>query len=153
LLKNISSFHQILYHIVFGTKNRRPSIVNEFSEELYKYIWGIIKNKNCVLYRINGSVDHIHILCDLHSSICLSDFVKEIKVASSMWLKNSGKFPDFNGWAEGYAAITLSVKEKNVISEYIKKQKEHHKKVGFMDEYVKLLKENGIKYDKRYIIT
>ena len=31
-------------------------------EQLYKYIWGIIKNKNCKLYRINGAEDHIHIL-------------------------------------------------------------------------------------------
>lgn len=148
----MSSFRQIFYHIVFGTKNREMSIPNENSELLYKFIWGIIRNKNCKLYRVNGSPDHVHIFCDLHPSISLESLVKDIKVASSIWMKGKIEFPQFKGWAEGYAAITVSLKEKNTIIEYIKNQKKHHRKVSFAEEHRKFLKDNGIEFDEKYLI-
>lgn len=147
----MSSYRQILYHIVFRTKNCEKSLPLDKSEELYKYIWGIIKNKNGFLYRINGMEEHIHILSDLHPSIALADYIRDIKTASSVWLKQSGNFPDFKGWAEGYAGLTYSWKDKDVIINYIKNQKEHHKNQSFEDELRGLLKEHRIEWDEKYI--
>jgi len=117
------SYRQIFYQIVFGTKNREATIAEEHCEELNKYIWGIIKNKNCKLYRINGVEDHIHIFSDLHPSISLADYVKEIKVASSIWMKECNKFPKFKGGQDKYGAFTYSIKEKDMIINYIKNQR------------------------------
>ncbi len=146
------SFRQIFYQIVFGTKNRETSITEKHCDELYKYIWGVIKNNNCKLYRINGVEDHIHIFSDLNPAISLSNYVKDIKVSSSLWMKECGKFPKFNGWQEGYGAFTYSVKEKNIIIDYIKNQKEHHKSESFYDEYKRLLIENGVVFDEKYLL-
>lgn len=143
---------QIFYQIVFGTKYRKPTINETHCNELYKYISGIIKNNNCKLYRINGIEDHIHIFSDLHPTICLSDYVKGIKVASSTWMKEGGKFPNFEGWQEGYGAFTYSLRQKAMIIDYVKKQKEHHKKETFYDEFKRLLLENGIEFDEKYLI-
>lgn len=148
----MSSFRQIFYQIIFGTKNREATIVDEHCEELYKYITGIIKNKNCKLYRINGVEDHIHILSDLHPSISLSDYVKDIKVASNLWMKESGKFPKFNGWQEGYGAFTYSIRERDMIINYIKNQKEHHRSENLYDEYKRILVENDIEFDEEYLL-
>ena len=145
------SYRQILYHIVFGTKYRRPTISEPHCEELYRYVWGVIKAKNCKLFRINGV--EVHILSDLHPSVALADFVKDIKVASSLWMKASGLFPEFEGWAEGYGAFTYSIKERDRVLNYIKKQKEHHRKITFPDEYKSLLNEHGIIYDEKYLFT
>jgi len=95
-----------LYHIVFCTYDRKNTIPKEHHEELYKYICGIIKNRNSFLYRINGMENHIHILSDLHPTVALSDFIKEIKTASNKWMKESERFPQFSSWAEGYCALT-----------------------------------------------
>ncbi len=75
----MSSFRQILYHIVFRTKYGAKTLPLAESEELYRYIWGIVKNKNGTLLRINGTEDHIHILSDLHPAVSLADYVREIK--------------------------------------------------------------------------
>jgi len=146
------SYRQIFYHIVFGTKNREATIAETHCEELYKYIWGIIKNNKCKLYRINGVEDHIHIFSDLHPSIALADYVKNIKVASSIWMKESGKFPKFKGWQNEYGAFTYSIKEKDMIINYIKNQKQHHKHESFYDEYKRLLIENRIEFDEKYLL-
>lgn len=146
----MSSYRQILYHIVFRTKDSLKTLNLENSEELYKYIWGIIKSRDGVLYRINGMEDHIHILSDLHPSIALADYVRDIKTASSIWLKASGKFQKFEGWADGYAGLTYAFSEKETVTNYIKGQREHHKTVTFEDEYRKLLLEHGVQINEKY---
>jgi REP element-mobilizing transposase RayT len=148
----MSSYRQIFYQIVFGTKYRLPVIPESHSKELYQYISGIIKNKSCKLYRINGVEDHIHIFSDLHPTICLSDYVKDIKVASSLWMKANGNFPRFEAWQEGYGAFTYSIREKDMIINCIKNQKEHHKKEIFVDEFRRLLIENVIEFDEKYLL-
>ena len=144
------AYTQILYHIVLRTKRSEPSIAQENVSSLYKYIWGIIKNKKGKLYRINGMEDHIHILSDLHSSFALADFVKSIKVATSLWMKQSPDFPAFQGWEEGYAAFTYSYKDKKVLINYIKQQQEHHQKESTQNELSRLWLENGMYPDERY---
>ena len=146
----MSSYHQILYHIVFRTKDSLKTLNLKNSEELYKYIWGIVKGKNCVLYRINGMEDHIHILSDLHPSIALADYVRDIKTASSIWIKTSGKFQNFNGWADGYAAFTYAYRDKETITNYIKNQREHHLTISFEEELRKLLIEHEIEINEKY---
>ena len=146
----MSSYRQIIYHIVFRTKDSRTTLQPTHSEELYKYIWGIIKNKKGVLYRINGMEDHIHILSDLHPTVALSDYIRDIKTASSVWLKQNGNFPEFDGWADGYAALTYALRDKDIIVNYIKNQQEHHKQFTFEEEYRKILLEHGVAIDEKY---
>ena len=125
-------------------------MIPDHSSELYAYIKGFIENKNCFLYRINGTEDHIHILCDLHPSVALADFMRDMKTSSSSWLKQSGKFPKFDGWSDGYAALTYAWRDKDMICNYIKNQQEHHKKVTFGDELRTLLKEHGVEWNERF---
>ena len=149
----MSSYRQILYHIVFRTKNGKPAITNEHKKELYAYILGIIKNKGCVLYRINGVENHIHILSDLHPSISLADYLQVIKSNSSKWMRESGKFPFFRGWASGYGGFTVSMKDKDRVVNYIINQEQHHKQFSFEEEYRKLLSEYEIEFDERYFLS
>ena len=148
----MSTYRQIFYQIVFSTKNRVPSISEEHETELHKYIWGIIKAKNCVLYRINGMPDHLHIFSDLHPAVCLSDYVKDIKLASSSWIKHKGYFPRFSGWQDGYGAFTYTPNDKARIINYIKNQKEHHKTESSFDEFKRLLIKNGIDFEEKYLL-
>ena len=148
----MSSFTQLLYHIVFSTKDRNPVMISPNREELFKYIWGILKNKNCVLYRINGVEDHVHILTHIHQSLAVADVIKDIKVASSIMIKEMGLFPGFMGWQVGYGCFTVSERGKEAVINYIKNQDAHHAKVSFQDEYRALLRDNGVEFDERYFL-
>ena len=146
----MSSYRQLLYHLVFRTKDSLPAIKQDHVNELYAYITGIVKHKNSHLYRINGVENHLHILTDLHPSIAPADFMREVKVSSSLWMKSSDLFPSFKGWAVGYGSFTCSYMDKDRLIEYIKNQKEHHKKMTFEEEYRILLFEHGITPDERF---
>ena len=147
----MSTYTQILYQIVFSTKHRQPTLAKEGREALFKYIWGILKNKKCHLYRINGVEDHIHIVTHLHPTVALAYLVKDIKLASDEHIKETGLFPDFGGWQDGYSAFTYAFSAKNDLINYVKNQEEHHKKKTFREELIELLKEHGVEFDEKYL--
>ena len=148
----MSTYTQIIYHIVFGTYKHERTMQGDRKEELYKYITGILTNKKCHLYRINGMEEHLHIVTHIHPTVALSDIVKDIKLSSSVWIKDNNIFRNFNGWQEGYGAFTYSIKEKDRLIEYVKNQHLHHLKTTFREEYIDLLKEHGIEYDEKYLL-
>ena len=148
----MASYRQILYHLTFHTQNSEKVLHHSENDELFKYIWGIMKNKNCKLFRINGIEDHIHIVCDLHPSVALADLVKDIKVASWKWIKEKNIYPEFSYWSESYGAFTLSIREKDTIIKYVMNKQEHHKKESFREEFIRFLKENGIAFDEKYLL-
>lgn len=148
----MSTYTQILYQIVFSTKERVPVMEKPRRADLFKYIWGILNKSNCHLYQINGVEDHLHILTHLHPSVALADLVKNIKIASSGFIKDKGLFKQFISWQEGYGAFTYSINEKSRLIEYVKNQEEHHKTVSFRDEFIELLKEHEVKFDEEYLL-
>jgi REP element-mobilizing transposase RayT len=113
---------------------------------------GIINNKKSKLYRIGGTENHIHLLVDIHPTFAVSDFMKELKEYSSKWLATNSHFPDFEGWAVSFAAFTYNLNDKDLIINYIKNQKVHHKTVSFEDEYHRFLIDNEIEVDERYFL-
>jgi putative transposase len=102
----MSTYTQILYQLVFTTKDRKNTMLPDGQEELYRFIWGILKNKNCHLYRINGTENHLHIVTHIHPMVAPALLIKDIKLASSDLIKNEKIFPSFNGWQDGYGAFT-----------------------------------------------
>jgi putative transposase len=146
----MSSYRQHLYHLVIRTKDSCTTINQEHVGQLYSYISGIVKNKNSHLYWINGVENHIHILTDMHASIAPADFMKELKVSTSIWMKSKGLYPLFKGWSEGYGSFTCAYRDLPVLVEYVKNQQEHHKKNTFEEEYRTLILESGLEIDDRF---
>ena len=100
---------------------------------------------------MGGTKDHIHMLTSLHSTICLADLIHDMKIGSSNWIKQENIFPQFPGWQNEYGAFTKSYSHSDSVIAYIKNQIEHHKTESFIDEFKRLLKNEGIEFDERYL--
>lgn len=107
---------------------------------------------NCVVHRIGGMPDHIHILVTLPVTLTVAQFVEKIKVSSSKRFFYSEEFPIFDGWANGYAALTYAYGDKDNVVNYIKNQKIHHKGIRFDEEYRQLISQAGIAIDEKYFL-
>ena len=147
----MATYTQILYQIVFSTKYREKVLLKNNRKRLFSYMWKIIENKKCHLYRIGGVEDHLHIITHLHPSIALANLVKDIKIASSLFIKDEKLFPDFSRWQIGYGAFTYSYEAKNNLIEYVKNQEQHHKKVTYIKELKTFLKEFNIPFEEKYL--
>lgn len=146
-----STYIESCHHIVFATKGRERVLLKERRENLFRYIWGILKNHDCHLYRINGVEDHLHILTSLHPTVALADLVKDIKVASALWIKENRAFPAFTHWQDGYGAFTVSHRDRETVIEYIKQQEEHHRTKSYLDELRELLAAHGMTLDEQHL--
>jgi len=146
----MSTYTQIIYHIIFSTKYRRPVLQKGDRDRLFAYMAGTISNKKCNCVIINGVEDHVHILTHLHPSIALADLIKDVKVASSLFIKESGICPGFENWQTGYGAFTHSWSRINTLIKYVKNQEEHHRKKSFKVELRKFLRDNDVPFDEKY---
>jgi len=147
----MSTYSQIYIQVIFAVKGRTSLIGASWEEELFKYITGIITNKDQKLLAINGMPDHIHILIGMKPACCLSDLVREVKKASNAFVKEK-KFVKYKfDWQEGYGAFSYSHSALNNVIAYIQNQKEHHKKKTFKQEYIGFLKKFEVEYDSTYL--
>ncbi len=145
------TFSQIYIQIVFAVKGRESLIQTDWENDLYKYITGIVQNKEQKMLAINGMPDHIHFLIGMRPSCCLSDLVREIKKSSNEFIKTK-QFTQFKfQWQEGYGAFSYAHSNLDQVIAYIQRQKEHHQKKTFKEEYLEFLQKFEIDYQETYL--
>lgn len=145
------SYVNLIYHIIFSTKDREPIITSAYQERLYEYIGGIIRAQGGIALAINGVADHVHILAKLRQDKALSEVIRDCKSNASGWMHNL--FPeqkDF-AWQNGYGAFTVSASQIAEVSRYIANQEKHHRKRSFRDEFIAILKANEMEFDEKYL--
>ena len=121
-------------------------------EDLFRYLWGIIKNHEGHVFRLNGVEDHVHILTSLHPTDWPGGFGEGHQDRQRQMDQGKQGVSAVDHWQEGYGAFTHSVRDKAALIEYIKNQEEHHRQVDFLDEYRKLLRDAGIEFDEKYLL-
>jgi REP element-mobilizing transposase RayT len=123
----------------------------EIDAELYPYIASIFKAMKSPALIIDGASDHLHTLFSLSRVVTIADLVEEVKTESSKWIKTKGQeFRNFH-WQNGYGAFSISQSEVATVKRYIRRQKEHHRRVTFQDEYRRFLTAYEVEYDERYV--
>jgi REP element-mobilizing transposase RayT len=144
------SYTQLLYHIVFSAKNRRPLITSEVAPHLHAYLGGAINDEGGQVLLINGMGDHIHIFARLRQDRAVSEVVRAIKANSSGWMHR--RYPELNfAWQEGYGAFSVSQSQSDNVKKYIQNQEKHHRKMTFEVEFIALLEAHRVEYKKRYV--
>ncbi|HEY2762170.1 MAG TPA: transposase [Pirellulales bacterium] len=145
------SLSNILLHIVFSTRNRRPEIGAEIEPQLFANLTATGQTLGCPIHAVGGAADHIHIACSLSRANSASKLVQELKQASSKWLKTQGsQFADFD-WQNGFAAFSISQSELDDLRGFIGGQREYHRGISFQDEYRELLTRHGIEFVERHV--
>ena len=145
------SYTNLLYHIVFSTKDRQPLITPDYEVRLYDYIGGTIRELGGISLALNGTEDHLHLLAKLRPDRALSDALRKVKANASGWMHRVfPRLEDFT-WQRGYGAFTVSQSNVREVSEYIARQKQHHQKISFRDEFIQFLIANEIEFDERYL--
>lgn len=145
------SLSNILLHLIWSTKDRHPWLELGPREKTHAFLAGAVRRMDCEAYRVGGVADHVHLAVRLSRTLSVADLVKEVKTASSKWLKEQD--PAFTGfsWQQGYGAFSVGMSQKETLLHYIDTQEEHHRTRTFQDEYRDFLKKYGIDFDERYV--
>ncbi|MCW5550888.1 MAG: IS200/IS605 family transposase [Verrucomicrobiae bacterium] len=145
-----STYLSLHYHLVFSTKNREALIAPEWRARLHEYLGGTVRGLGGFPEGIGGVADHVHLLVGLKATHCLSDFMRELKKASSTWVHEEIGLRAF-AWQEGYAAFTVSATAREGVKRYIANQEEHHRVKSFREELIEMLNKAGVEYDPKYL--
>lgn len=145
------TYTNLLYHIVFSTKERRPFIRPEFETRLYEYVGGTIRGIGGTCLEIGGIEDHIHLIVKLKPTINVSNFLEKLKPSVTSWARPI-VHPQFE-WQDGYGAFSIGESQIPGVSRYIRNQQEHHKNQTFEDEFKAMLNAAEIDFDERYLWT
>lgn len=144
------SLSKVYIHLVFSTKNRIHLLPQEHLNELHQHVREIIAMNDCVPIEVGGTTNHIHILYVQSKIQSMSQSVRSFKMYSSKWVNQHTGRHDFS-WQEGYGAFSISASHVEAVSEYIRNQEEHHKRVSFEDEFCRLCRLFNVKIDERYV--
>ena len=147
----MSTHQQLLYHVVFSTKNRQRWLTDGFRESVFSYMAGTVKNLEGFAIRVGGFYDHVHLLVRIPAKVAVSDFAGRLKSNTSKHINDtSGRLEKF-GWQDGFGAFTVSMSQKDKVVAYIENQMEHHSEQSFEDEYLHLLNKHEIEFDPKYV--
>ena len=144
----MQSYTKLLFHVVFGTRDRAALISPEIEPRLHAYIGATVAKTCGVLLCAGGMPDHLHLFLSLNATANIAESVRDIKANSSRWLR--GAFPGVRrtfAWQSGYGAFSVSYSLRNSVKAYIRAQPHHHRRLSFREEYLKFLDRHGIEYD------
>ncbi len=145
------TFSQIYMQVVFAVKGKGNLLHENWREEVFKYMAGIIKGKGQKPIIVNGVADHVHVFIGLKPSMSVSDLIRDVKNNSTNFINEKkfvmGKF----SWQEGYGAFSYSHSQIGNVYNYVLNQEEHHRKKTFREEYLQFLKDFEIEYDEKYL--
>jgi len=148
-----STLTNLIYHVIFSTKDRELIISPEIRDEIHRYMGGIVKGEGGVLLQIGGMPDHIHMVIKLKPVYALSEIMQKVKGSSSKWINEQNRLMGRFAWQEGYGAFTVSESQIPAVIRYVRQQENHHRTLSFKDEFILILKRHRMEYDERYLWT
>ncbi len=147
----MSTHHGILLHVVFSTKYRKPVLADQWRDDLFAYIGGTVKDHKASLLKAGGIEDHVHLLLRIHPEFAISKTLQLLKANSSRWINENRKTPKPFQWQRGYGAFSVSQSMSESVKQYLERQREHHARQSFQDEYLEMLRKHEIEFDLRYV--
>ena len=145
------SLSQVLLHIVFSTKERRPWLDPQVRPRLHAYLATVCRDCDCEAYRVGGTADHVHLAARLARTVNQAELLEKIKKTSSAWMKQQGDTYHGFFWQGGYGAFSVGWSQLEDLERYIDHQKQHHHKQTFQEEYRSMLAKYHVRYDERYV--
>jgi len=145
------SISNIILHLIFSTKNRRPCLTTDLAVELEPFMGGVLNGLGCQSLAVGTADDHAHNALALSRVIAPHVVVRELKRASCMWLRaRAGELKSFE-WQRGYALFSGSAWDKQELLDYVRKQRTHHQDRTFQVELRDILHATQTPFDEKWV--
>lgn len=136
---SLHAYSRVWLHLTWGTLERRPLLFSAAAANTSTYLTRYASEKG-IYMRINYvNPDHVHVLVDLPTHLCIEDMVQFFKGASSHWINENNLIPGKFAWGRGYGAFSVSHSGVGEVSRYIANQAQHHRKRSFAEELKRMV--------------
>jgi putative transposase len=146
-----NTFSQIYLQFVFAVQGRQSLIQKEHKEELHKYITSLVQARKAKMLAVHAMPDHVHLFVGFKPSVLISDFVKEVKVQSNLFIAEKKWIKGAFKWQEGYGVFSYGHSQIDTVCRYVLNQEIHHQKKTFKQEYHEFLEKFSIPFEEQYL--
>ncbi len=146
-----NTYTQLHIQLVFAVRYRAALIEKSWSNQLHKYITGIVQENDHKMLQVNSMPDHIHILIGMRPHQAISALIQNVKTETTKWIKANKYCQMPFAWQNGFGAFSYSRSHVQDVIRYIQNQEINHKKEKFLDEYRRILNAFEIPYDEQYL--
>lgn len=133
-------YHNLYTHFIFITQNRVSLIQENNRERIEKYITGIVNNNHAKLYAIYANPEHVHLLVSRSPKMSEEILATILADSSAKFINDNKLSQGFFAWQDSASAFSVSKSDVDRVCKYILNQHEHHRKVGFSEEYEAFIK-------------
>lgn len=144
---------KIFVHLTWCTKGKQPMLTPAMRASLKQYLKIKSKEQNMQFKEINVQPEHVHALIELPLNQSLSDFMRNVKGGSSIWLNKRHHFLGGFHWSKGYGAFSVSSSQVPKVREYIRNQDRHHLTWSYEEEFEVWKREYGLGKKKANRLT
>ena len=138
------SYSRCWVHLIWATFNRERMLPPQAATKVSGFLSRYAEEKG-IYMKINFvNPDHVHVLIDLPTHMCVEEAVKLLKGATSHWINASNLIQGKFAWARGYGAFSVSESDTPRGAKYIAGQEEHHRRKSFADEYQRFVEVYGL---------
>ena len=143
---SVHSYSRVWLHVVWTTLDRRPLLSTPAAAKLSAHLTKYSSEKG-IYSKINYvNRDHVHMLFDLPTNLCIEEVMHLLKGGSSHWINENALIPGPFGWGSGYGVFSVSHSAVPDVAKYIANQEEHHRHRSFAEEFKLFLKRYELRW-------
>jgi putative transposase len=123
----LKAYSEINLHITWHVKGDVPVLRDEIDGPFYKFLRGqVIENSGAYLHQIGGTDDHVHLVATVPPTLLVSEWVGQLKGASSHYVNHHPVNRKVLEWQSKYGVVSFGTKDLPWVVEYVRNQREHH---------------------------
>jgi putative transposase len=123
------AYSEINLHITWHVKESLPIITEIIEPRLYHYLKHYaLQSKGLIVHDVGGTETHVHIAVTIPPTLPISEWIGKLKGASSHYVNHELVNRKLLDWQRGYGVVSFGTKDLQWVINYIRNQKEHHRK-------------------------
>jgi putative transposase len=133
------AYSEINLHFVWHVKSSLPLITQEIEPRLYRFVRNYaLKASGLIFHEVGGIETHIHIAVTIPPTLLISEWIGQLKGASSHYVNHQLANRKILDWQTGYGVVSFGTKDLDWVVRYIRNQKDHHKKGTIVERLEKI---------------
>jgi putative transposase len=125
--KGASAAFALFYHVVFGTKWRKPVLSEAVARRVIDLLQAVADEQAYTLLGVFVCQEHVHLLLSLKPTQAVAEVVQRLKgVSARRIMEEYTEIAEGHLWSSGYSAYTLGDRTVAQIKAYLGGQAEHH---------------------------
>jgi len=122
-----NAYSEINLHITWRVKDKTPVLKSDIEYQLHRFLRKRVMQESDVFWHdVGGTDDHVHLVVSIPPTLLISEWIGQLKGASSHHINHTIANRKVLEWQVGYGVVSLGTKDLPWVLRYVRNQREHH---------------------------